>query len=66
MIQAYHTFSALYFYYYISSNSDHQALDSRIWRPLDKRGAFTGKTADPRLERLAGKCRDSWLSTAEF
>ena len=36
MIQAHHTYCALYFYYYyISSTSDHQALDPRGWAPPD-------------------------------
>ena len=34
-IQAHHIYRALYFYYYyISSTSDHQALDPRGWGPL--------------------------------
>ena len=34
MIQAHYTYCALYFYYYcISSTSDHQALDSGHWGP---------------------------------
>ena len=38
MIQAHYFYCALYFcYYYISSISDHQALDSRHWGPLFKR-----------------------------
>ena len=37
MIQAHYTYCALYFYYYyISSTSDHQALDPRGCRPLTK------------------------------
>ena len=36
MIQVYYNYCALYFYYYcISSTSDHQALDSRGWGPLN-------------------------------
>ena len=35
MIQAHYIYCALYFYYYyISSTSDHQALDPRGWGPL--------------------------------
>ena len=35
MIQAYYTYCVLYFYYYdISSTSDHQALDPGGWGPL--------------------------------
>ena len=34
MIQAHYMYCALYFYYYISSPSDHQALDPRDWGPL--------------------------------
>ena len=35
MIQGYYTYCAVYFcYYYISSISDHQALDPGGWRPL--------------------------------
>ena len=35
MIQVYHIYRALYFnYYYISSISDHQALDPEGWGPL--------------------------------
>ena len=35
MIQARYIYCALYFYcYYISSNSDHQALDPGCWGPL--------------------------------
>ena len=35
MIQGYYTYCALYFYsYYISSTSDHQALDPGGWRSL--------------------------------
>ena len=36
MIQAHHIYCALYFYYYsISSTSDHQALDSGVWGGLE-------------------------------
>ena len=36
MIQGYYTYCAIYFYYYyISSISDHQALDPRSWGPLE-------------------------------
>ena len=36
MIQAHHIYCVLYFYnYYISSTSDHQALDPRGWGPLN-------------------------------
>ena len=49
MIQAHHTFCARYLYYYISSNSDHQELDSKIWRLLHKSGAFASKTAGPKI-----------------
>ena len=35
MIQVYYIYCALYsYYYYISSTSDHQALDPRVWGPL--------------------------------
>ena len=35
MIQAHDIYRALYlYYYYISSTSDHQALDPRSWEPL--------------------------------
>ena len=35
IIQTYYIYCALYFYdYYISSNSDHQALDLGDWGPL--------------------------------
>ena len=36
MIQVHYIYCALYFYYYdyISSTSDYQALDSRGWGPL--------------------------------
>ena len=35
MIQVHYIYYALYFYvYYISSTSDHQALDPRGWGPL--------------------------------
>ena len=35
MIQVHYVHCALYFYYYyISSTSDHQALDTRGWGPL--------------------------------
>ena len=34
MIQMHFTYYALYFYYYISSISDHQALDLGGWGPL--------------------------------
>ena len=35
MIQVHYVYCALYFYYYyISSTSDHQALDPRGWGPL--------------------------------
>ena len=35
IIQAHYIYCALYFcYYYISSTSDHQALDPRGWGPL--------------------------------
>ena len=35
MIQVYYSYCALYlYYYYISSPSDHQALDPRGWGPL--------------------------------
>jgi len=35
MIQAHYIYCALYFcYYYISSTSDHQALDPGGWRPI--------------------------------
>ena len=35
MIQVYHIYCVLYFYYdYISSSSDHQALISGGWVPL--------------------------------
>ena len=35
MLQAHYMYCALYFYYYyISSNSDHQALDPGAWGPL--------------------------------
>ena len=35
IIQVHYMFCALYFYYYyISSTSDHQALDPRGWGPL--------------------------------
>ena len=35
MIQGHYIYCALYFYYgYISSTSDHQALDPRCWGPL--------------------------------
>jgi len=34
-IQTHYTYCALYlYYYYISSTSDHQALDPGGWRPL--------------------------------
>ena len=33
MIQAYYVYWALCFYNYISSTSDHQALDARGWGP---------------------------------
>ena len=36
MIQAHYIYWALYFYYYsISSTSDHQALDSGVWGGLE-------------------------------
>ena len=34
MIEAHHTYCTLNFYYYISSSSDHQALDPGDWGPL--------------------------------
>ena len=34
MIQTHHVYCALYFYYYISSTSDRQALDPEGWGPL--------------------------------
>ena len=38
MIQAHYIYCALYFYYYyISSTSDHQALDPGGWGPLQYR-----------------------------
>ena len=33
MIQVHSTYCVLYYYYYISYTSDHQALDPRGWRP---------------------------------
>ena len=33
MIQAHNLHCALHFYYYISSTSDHQALDTGDWGP---------------------------------
>ena len=33
LIQAYYMYCALYFYYYISCTSDHQALDPEGWGP---------------------------------
>ena len=35
MIQVHYTYCTLYFCYFISSTSDHQALDPRGWGPLD-------------------------------
>ena len=37
MIQMHYTYCALYFYYYISSISDHQILDPGGWNPCFKR-----------------------------
>ena len=37
MIQTRYIYCAFYFYYYISSTSDHQALGPRGWGPLHKR-----------------------------
>ena len=34
MIQVHYIYCALYFYYYIRSTSEHQALDPRVWGPL--------------------------------
>ena len=34
MFQVYYIYCVLYFYYYISPTSDHQALDPRGWGPL--------------------------------
>ena len=34
MIQAHNMYCALYYYYRISSISDHQTLDPRAWEPL--------------------------------
>ena len=35
MIQVYYTYCVLYFYYYcLSSTSDHEALDPGVWKPL--------------------------------
>ena len=34
MIQVHYIYCALHYYYYISSISDHQTLDSRGWEPL--------------------------------
>jgi len=34
MIQVHYIYCVLYFRYYISSTSDHQALDPGDWRPL--------------------------------
>ena len=38
VIQVHYIYPALdFYYYYISSTSDHQALDPRDWGPLPKR-----------------------------
>ena len=36
VIQMHYIYGALYFYYYISSTSDHQALDPGGWDPCSK------------------------------
>lgn len=47
MIQAHYIYCALYiYYYYITSTSDHQALDVRSWGP-PSRGQDWGQTQIP-------------------
>ena len=57
MIQAHYIYCALNFYfYYISSTSDHQALDPRGWGPQLARGAVAATDAGRPLECRRAEC----------
>ena len=54
MTQAHDTYCVLYFYYYyISSTSDYQALDLEVWEPLDQKENMSVHSPQARISNAA-------------